>query len=299
MPKKRKTNKPKTSNLVLTARIFAVFLFVGACGAVLFFWAAHTEDSGLAKSIREVFGLSEPVTPAPEIAQPVTPPPAPEVLPEPTPPPEPVEKPPQKIDITMAEIQKSPDLWPRTLNLTISQTVPIRYNGNTYGSLEFNPDMRLTVETLGANGEIIGTINGNYLRVSMEQTNFLSWFESTHGERFNLKSMPYEPEEADADSQPSLDTPEGEAAFWTDLRIWCKRNYGSISIEITENTLVFRWFQRDDIKVNYEAEARLIAEQYLKLRNKYGSNENYAPCEIRHPETNKLLGASSIFMPQL
>jgi hypothetical protein len=298
MPKKKKARKPKITNLELGARILAVFLIIGACTTLLI-WASRTEDSELAKSIREVFGLSEPVTPEPAVTPPPTPPPAPKVSEEAPPPPEPVVSPPQKIDITLAEMQQSPDLWPQTLNLTISRTVPIRCNGNEYGSLEFTPDMRLTVTSLEANGEVNGISNGNNISVHVQQTNLSEWFESAHGERFKLEPLPSQPEEAGADAGPRVGTPEGETAFWTDFQIWCKRNYDSISVEVAQNTLIFRWFQRADIETNYAAEARLIAEQYLKLRKEYGSDENYAPCEIRHPETDELLGSSSIFMPQL
>ena len=97
----------------------------------------------------------------------------------------------------------------------------------------------------------------------------------------------------------SLDTPEGKDDFWSEMRMWCHQNYGSVTLNVEEDNLVFLWAPAKGEKVDLSFEAREIARNYLVKRAKYGGQDNYAACEIRHPVTHELLGASAIFLPRL
>jgi hypothetical protein len=300
MSKKKKVRKSKVSRREKALRALAIFLLIAVPAGVLF-WASIDEDSKLAESIRGMVGLPDPTNQPAEKSDPVTAPTEPEVTeaPPPLPEPEPVEEPPPIRDITIEELAQAPDLWPRTLDLTVSRKITIRYNGNQYGFMEFTPESRMEVVSLNDSGEVAGTINGNSLTILLQNTNFAKWFETTHGDRFKLQPITPVPEAEYPETAPPLSAPGENATFWADLRIWCKQNYDSVSIEVGEDAIVFRWAQKDLTTADYNMEARTIAEKYLRLRIKGGSEENYAACEIRHPDTDALLGASSIFMPQL
>jgi hypothetical protein len=95
-----------------------------------------------------------------------------------------------------------------------------------------------------------------------------------------------------------LGTDQGDAQFWSEMRIWCHQNYGSVSLEIGEDNLTFKWLPEEEVPIDYSLEAREIARKYLNLRNKFGSPENFAACEIRHPATDEFLGSSSMFIPR-
>lgn len=58
-------------------------------------------------------------------------------------------------------------------------------------------------------------------------------------------------------------------------------------------------YRKKNTPIDSPDEAPDIARQYLLKRSKYGGRDNYAACEIRHPVTDKLLGASAIFIPRL
>lgn len=296
----KKKNKAQRKALIQTMTVLALLVL---SGLGLIFWASTAEDSALAQSIRRIVGMRDPAVDRPPV-RPV--PPAPtlvEVPPEPQPEPEsaPVAEPaPAPLPaITFSEITLRPALWPKTLHLKLSKRVYIRYNGNVYGYMQFSSDEPLQVDALGSKGEIFGWIDGNFLSLLVDETNFEDWFRSTHGDRYDLRPVEVEPARPGAEARHKVGTPEGDADFWTDMRIWCDRNYDSISLEIEEDTLVFRWLPKEDAPIDYTLEAREIARNFLLKRSARGSNENYAACEIRHPVTGELLGASSIFIPRL
>ena len=302
MPQKRKIRRRASRLEKIQTNFTIVMLMVASAGAGV--WLGNDQSSQLAQLIRQKTGLPEPpAQPASEPALPAPPPAPAEILPAPATLPEPVEEPapePAPVpDITIAEIAQSPTFWPKALELTISREVTIRYNGQQYGVLKFTPDMRMEVDSLNADGEVDGSVNGTDLTLSLKNTNFIEWFESNHGERLNLMPIPSAEGPKDSDTLPRIGTPEGETAFQTDLLIWCKRNYDSVLIEVGADALVFYWEQENLKTADYEAVAREIAASYLKLRAKYGSDENYAACEVRHPETKRLLGTDSVFKPQL
>lgn len=295
-------NKAQRKALIQTCLVFFL-LFSGVAGFV--FWASTAENSPFAESFRRAVGIPDPKADSAPVP---APPPKPEVVveapvepepePETTPAVEPEPAPP--ADITYAEIRRRRDLWPDTLSLELSKRVYIRYNGNVYGYMQFSSGMTLDVDGLGAKGEVFGWIDGNYLSLSVEETNFEAWFRSTHGERYNLLPVEAKPASPQLAVRHAVGTREGDAEFWTEMRIWCDRNYDSISLEVKEDTLVFRWLPREESSyIDFSMEAREIARNFLLKRAARGSNENYAACEIRHPVTDELLGASSIFIPRL
>jgi len=293
-----KKNKGQRRALLVTAFVFV--LLGGACLGLLV-WASQAEDSAFAQSIRQTVGISEPsrtqsvkavptpAPPPPVVQAPVAPEPEPVIVPEPEPLP----------GITMAEISQQRELWPQKLTLKYTKQVPIRYNGNHYGYMEFSKDTPLVVDALRSNGEVFCVINGNYLSLSVHETNFVSWFETTYAERYRLEPIVFDDRRNMERPRHRLGTPEGDAAFWAEIRIWCQQNYDSVSLKIEDDNLVFRWLPKEDAPIDFNDEAREIARNFLIKRDKYGGNDNYAACEIRDPVTDALMGASSMFIPWL
>lgn len=292
--------KSQRNALLLTCLILGTFFAI--CVGFLY-WAAQAPDSEMARSVRKAIGIPEPFVepapapPAPKVVAEAPPEPESEPAPEPEIPPEP--EPAPLPEITYAEIASRADLWPEMLRLELSKRVYIRYNGNVYGHMQFSSGMPLKVDALGKSGEVFGWIDGNYLSLSIEETNFEDWFRSEYAERYQLQPIQVEPVLAEGAARHQVGTKQGDAEFWTEMRIWCDRNYDSISLDIQEDTLVFRWLPNEDVPIDYALEAREIARNFLLMRAARGSNENYASCEIRHPVTDELLGASSIFIPRL
>ncbi len=288
----------KKNNLRRTALLqsILVFMLLGlACGLVLV-WAAKSEDSELARSIRHIIGLSDPA-PAEIVVEeppsvPVVEPPvfAPEPLVEPEPAP--------ITEITFREVAARRQLWPKSLTLKLSVQVAIRYNGKDYGFMKFPRGRQLRVNALMPGGEIYCQIDGNHLSLSVYETDFYGWFKQTHGADYKIQPIVVD-FVSQATVRHKLGTPKGDAAFWAEMRIWCQQNYDSVLLKVGEDRLIFAWLPKEDVPINFPAEAREIARNYLLKRAKYGGHENYAACEIRHPITGELLGASSIFIPRL
>lgn len=262
-------------------------------------WAAKSQDSELAEKIRSAVGIQAPEPIQTALKEEPTPPPV--IEPEPMPaepiPTVPVEPPPPQV-ITFSEIIKSSHLWPKTVALNHSKKVPIRYQDKIYGHMEFTADSEVEVVALTAPSDIYCIINGNHLSLAHEETNFTEWFAEKYAGRYELQTTDSTASTIE-DSTPDINTPEGKAEYTTQVRLWCHLNYDSISLEIGEDALIFKWLPKEETQVNYVFEARQIARQYLLLRAELGGNENYAACEIRDPVTNELLGASSIFIPRL
>lgn len=278
------------------AGIVSTLIILGVCLSLLIFWAYQTEDSDIAKSIRglidgfksesvEVVEEPEPTFAKEEIEPPES---APEVQ----------LGPPPIQSITMEDISKQKHLWPSSLPLTVTKQVRIRYNEKEYGFMEFSEGMTIEVEALTANGEVLGRIDGNYLSLSVHETTFVSWFEESYEGRYELEAVVFDDLKRFSRVRFRLGTEQGDAEFWSEIRIWCHKNYGSVSLEIGEDNLVFKWLPEEDVPIDFGYEAREIARKYLMLRNKFGSPENFAACEIRHPVTDEFLGSSSMFIPR-
>lgn len=291
--------KIKAQRIALLETIL-IILFLGGSIAIVLVWAAKSEDSELAESIRRMVGIPDPYS---EPIVDLSPPPAPtepdtvvELLPEPEPvvaaEPEPIP------EITFKEVAAQRQLWPDALNLKLSVRVPIRYNGTDYGFMEFPRGVPIKVDGLLPSGEILCRIDGNYLSLSVYETDFYGWFKEKYADRYDIQPTIVEMGTR-ATSRYRLGTAEGEAAFWAEMRIWCHQNYESVTLKVGQDSLVFMWLPTEEAPINFPLEAREIARQYLLKRAKYGGKENYAACEIRHPVTDELLGASSIFIPRL
>ncbi len=264
--------------------------------SLLVYWAYQTEDSEIAKSIRALIDgfrseSEEEVeeTELTEVEEEV-------VMLEPTQ--EVPAAPPPIQSISMEDISRQKYLWPKSLPLAVNKKVKIRYNEKEYGFMQFSEGMIIAVEALTSNGEVLGRIGGNYLSLSVHETTFVNWFEEKYEGKYELEPVVFDDLKRFSRVRFRLGTERGDAEFWSEMRIWCHQNYGSVSLDIGEDNLVFKWWPKEDVRVDYGAEAREIARRYLILRNKFGSPENFAACEIRHPITDEFLGSSSIFIPR-
>ena len=290
MPKKK-----RKSRRINFAGVVSVLIIIGVGFVLLAYWAYQTEDSEWAKSIRDLLNRVKPEQV--EVVEEESPP----VVEQATKP-DPIAQvpagPPPIQSITMEGISKQKHLWPKNLPLLVAKQVKIRYNEKEYGFMEFTQGMVIKVDALTSNGEVLGWIDGNYLSLSVHETNFVSWFEETYEERYELEPVIFDDLKRFSRVRFRLGTAEGDAEFWSEMRIWCHQNYGSVSLEIGEENLLFKWLPKEDVPIDYEMEAREIARKYLTLRNKFGSPENFAACEIRHPVTDEFLGSSSMFIPR-
>jgi len=296
---KKKNKHVEEKKALIKALIFFLLLF-GGIAAVLV-WAAKSEQSALAETIRKTVGIKTPEREMP--AQPVTEmvvelAPVPEVVAPPEPEREPTPAP--IPEISFSEVSKSRHLWPDTLELNASKQVSIRYQEREFGYMQFDEGTEIKVHALKAPVEIYASINGNFISLSVTETNFPDWFNQNYSGRYVLQSMGDSTEsgEATADLSDST-TATKEKNFWNEMRLWCHTNYDSISLEIGEEQLTFRWLPKEDVPIDFQMEAREIARTYLLIRSRLGGNENYAACEIVHPTTGERLGASSIFIPRL
>jgi hypothetical protein len=292
---KKKNQKPRSA----AHKFLLLLLLLAALVVGILLWASQAVDSQVAQNIRQFVGLPEPAAvvevpspePAPVVVE-VVPEPEPEPIIEPEPEPEPL------LKITFPEVAARRYLWPSELSLKLSVQVPIRYNGKIYGNMEFVKGSEFIVDALMPTGEILGRIGGNYLSLSVHETNFYGWFNEEYGDRFEIQPVVVDSKTGE-NSGLRLGTAEGDAAFWSEMRIWCYQNYESVTLKVEEDTLVFIWMPKEDVPINFTIEAREIARQYLLKQAAFGGTDNYAACEIRDPVTNQLRGVSSIFIPRL
>lgn len=269
-----------------------------ACCLVLI-WAARDAESPLAKSIRQWIGIKEPApvveeapiveVPAPEVVE-VTPEPTPIVV---EPEPDPI------VDITFAEITKQRHLWPKTLQLNLAAKITIRFNGNTYGDIEFAPGTVVQVQALKSPAYVECTLGSNFTTIPVNETDFEEWFTGKYSESYALQPLP-EVDNTDALEMATFTRNEREKAVWNQMNIWCHKNYQSIALTLETDKLIFKWHATNDQYVDYSYEAREVARKFLQLRAELGkTDDNYAACEIHHPRTGELLGSGAIFIPQL
>lgn len=304
MPAKRKSKQSDQQKALI--KVLVILLFAAGAIIALIVWASQEAESELAAKIRQIIGisLSSDDTPAPATPEPA---PAP-IVETPT---KPVEvqiklealappPPPPKPTIDLATLAETPSLWPQNLELNQSKQVEIRYNGNTYGYVEFNSDSVITVKEINSSGEILGTVNSNFLSLAPYETNLLEWLDATYGDSYQFDLDPNQRLSLPGDGNlPNLSTEEGQTDFWSEMRIWCYRNYESASISQGEDNLIFKWLPKENSPIDFQLEAREIARFYLLQRAARGGHENYAGCEIRDPHTNELLGSAAIFIPRL
>ncbi len=295
---KKKHNNP-TSALVKTSCLLLCF---SAAGILVLLWAAQSTDSELAAKIRQFVGIeartpthAEPsaLEPTPAPAQPIeVAAPNPLIIKS-------TKQEPRLENISFAEITRQRELWPRTLKLADTKRIPIRYQDQIYGYMEFTPDSQVKVRALEIPGEVLCSINGNDLSLAVKETNFKEWFQSNYGERYQLRALPDSTDQAVNTASAQLGTAETNSDFLQEMYTWCEQNYESSTLIIGKDTLVFKWQPSERASVDFNMEAREISRAYLLKRAAYGSNENYANCEIRSPATNKLLGSAAIFIPRL
>jgi hypothetical protein len=289
--------KKKPQRVALLGTVL-VFLILVTSGTLFFVWVSHSEDSQFAESIRRMIGIASPVSTVEVVAAPA---PAPVAAPVVVTPPMPEPEPEVEVELpklTFSELAAQRDLWPESLTLKLAVQVAIRYNGKDFGYMEFPKGRSVEVDAILSTGEVYCQIDGNYLSLSVYETDFYGWFKQTHGQQYDLEQVVVDLGTR-SNARYKLGTAEGDAAFWAEIRIWCQQNYESVSLKQGEDGLEFAWLPKEEVPIDFPSEAREIARNYLLIRAKYGSRENYASCEIRHPTTGELLGASAIFIPRL
>ena len=292
---KTKKNKHVEERKALIKAVIFFLILVGGCALVLL-WASRSQDSEVAEKIRKTVGIKAPAPVSPEAEPSVSVASKSMSNTKPTAPSEPIPIP--IPTITFLEITRSPHLWPKTVALTKSKQVSIRYQDNNYGYMEFTKDSDIEVIALKAPSDVYCSINGNFLSLSVNETKFAEWFTEKYADRYVLEAIAPDALNAN-EATTDLSTPEGEKTYLNQMRLWCHKNYESISLEIGEDALIFKWLPKEDAPIDYQLEAREIARKYLLLRAELGGTENYAACEIRDPVTNELLGAGSVFIPRL
>lgn len=272
-------------------KLCLLLLVLGLSLFVFVLWAKDDTQTELAKDIRDIIGLAHPQVPV--VAAPPAPEPVVEVLlPEPEPAPEPVK--PERVELSYREFVDTPGMWPRSLELMVETRVPIIFNGKNFGTMRFVPGQIIKVDSIQHNQEIIGSVEGNYLSIPAGKTSVLQAFHAKYGERYYIRL----PGVVAQSGEPAAAADE---SFQVDLlyamREWCHLNYGDSTFEVTDDTLVLHWLAKGNASVDFRAEARAVARQYLKLLTERGGTDNYASCEIYHPKTGQLLGTGSFFAP--
>lgn len=291
--------KNKQQRNALFKAFFCLMLLSTACCLVLI-WASRDAKSPLAKSIRGWIGIREPApvveelpiveVPAPEVVE-VTPEPMQPIMVEPEP--DPI------IDITFGEITKLRHLWPRKLQLNLAAKITIRFNGNTYGDIEFAPGTVVQVQALKSPAHVECTLGNNFTTIPVYETDFAEWFTDRYSEKYTLQPIPKVDNTNDFE-RATFTRDEREKAVWNQMNIWCHKNYDSIALTLDTDKLIFKWHATSDSYVDYSYEAREIARKFLQLRSELGkTDDNYAACEIHHPRTDELLGSGAVFIPQL
>lgn len=297
--KKGDPKKAKTKALWKTTSLFVVF---GSLIFTMLWWARTDSESAVAWKIRNLLGIelatqTEPATEREAIQPMVERQPEAETetqtktqtetQTEPLVTPEPVKA--ESLD--WDEFINRPNIWPETLKIMVDQEVTLTYHGNTYGRVSFKKGQPLNVDGFSEEGYASGRSGGNEMEVHVSETNFNTWFQDQHGDQLEL-SIP--------EKQSSRQADDFEEELITELRLWALRNYNTPLIEINENNLVLYWRPRSrgTSESNYALEALSVARAYLRIQTKLGGKDNYATCEIRDPDTDKLIGSKGAFIPR-
>lgn len=280
-----------TPQKVVVLKMLAMLVCLVAAAALFVMWAKDDAETQLAEDVREVIGLPHPdveLPPEPVVVpEPVVEPEAPEAVVE-------VVKPrPLATEMSFQQFVGQPNLWPKSLELTLETSVPILYRERNFGSMNFVPGQTIEVETILSSKEVIGSVEGNYLIVPAEKTSLMPWFHDQYRGTYFMRYpgvVTSSEETTEADGRFHVDLLEG-------MRKWCYINFGDCTFEITDDALVLRWRPKEDVAVDYRAEARMIAREYLQRQAELGATDNYAPCEIYDLSSGRLFGIGSFFIP--
>lgn len=286
-------------------KLTTLFIVIGALIFGIFWFARTNNESATAYKLRQLLGIflvnkSAPA-PAPVVT---TPEPAsapqpetelnPELNPEPEPEPVIVEVEPEPVvleSMTWSNLKSNPVMWPDSLNINVDKEAELRYRGNIYGEVSFSSGQYLEVLEISAEGFIRGRINGTEMEVHATATNFRTWFEEKHGDRYEITIPKKEFLEKVEDYEEQL---------IADLRIWTMQNYGSPLIEIGEDNLILRLQgdTSDNTGIDFSPEAHSIARAYLRIQAELGGTDTYASCEIVDLRSGRSLGSKGIFIPR-
>jgi len=297
--KKTKRNKGQSfrarqQKAILFASLILLLVLAGLAG--LLYWAHADLESQLAEDIRKFIGI--PPAEAPVVAaeapppEPPPPPPEPEIVEESEPIPEPE---PEPVPLEWTDFRERENLWPDQLQITYKQSFPIRYNGQTFGEMHFTPGQRVQIKNVLEENTLHGSIKGNHFLIPANCTDLNEWFAAHHGSNFHLDFPLNRPA---PEREPVITmTEQSRNKILEELRQWCLINYGTMRISMEPDALVLEWAPNDDIPVAWKAEAIEVARAYLMIQEKHEGSDNFAACRIVEPETGRLLGVGSIFMP--
>lgn len=287
--------KPLRTETKAVWAIALVFLLLASVLASLLFWAANNETNPYAKAIRQFIGI-ERSSEKPAIASDAEKKTTPAESVEPLPPePEPLPPAPPTA-ITFSQLTTNADYWPRHLTLTAEGHLPIIFQGQSYGHLDFIPGSEIQIIDLKNPEMVIGFINGIEVTIPASHTNLIEWFENKHGEAYILRPLKRRGWGLTEKDTYRVADP---ADFSNDFKKWLFLNFDSIDYEITPDGILFNWRNLDDNNVNYRAEARRVARAYLIHQYAAGGEDNWAPCIIKDPRNGNVLGRASVFIPDI
>ncbi|MFP4260448.1 MAG: hypothetical protein ACLFS1_05150 [Opitutales bacterium] len=196
------------------------------------------------------------------------------------------------------EFLERPSMWPKRLNITIDQEIPVRYQGNNYGEMIFSPGQQIEVFELSSDGRVLGSINENTVYIPVTATDLENWFIEKHAETedYDILQIPEAPQPVETATNLSK---EKEDELRSRLRVWTLSNYDSHAIEIGEDHLILRWSPTEAAEIDFRTEAREIARKYLSLCAELGRADNYASCQIYDRSSGAFLGSNGIYIPSL
>jgi hypothetical protein len=276
---------------VVALKMLAMLGCLVIAAALFMNWPKDDTETQLAEDVREVIGLPHPFVELP---------PEPVVVPEPvvealTPEPvvEVAQPRPLATEMSYQEFVDQPNLWPDELELTSEISVAITYRERNFGTNRFVPGQTIEIEAILDSKEVIGSVGGSYLIVPAEKTNLMPWFHDKYRGTYFMRYPGV--------MASSAETTEDDGRFHVDLlegmRKWCYINFGDCTFEITDDALVLRWRPDGEAAVDYYAEARMVAKEYLQRQAELGATDNYAACEIYDLSSGRLFGIGSFFIP--
>ncbi|WOO41721.1 hypothetical protein [Rubellicoccus peritrichatus] len=289
MSEKRTRLRPEQQAVLVVCLLF-VSLTLTIIGVV--YWAISDDDSESAATVRQLIGIQEKM--------PVEPPKPPvevvEVIPEVEPMVEEPAEPPPPPKVTFSELASKSRYWPKELILETENHIEIIFNGQSFGHIDLVRGSTIRVESLSNPELISGVIADINVTIPASHTNLEAWFQDYYQGKLELIPLSRNRSEV---LQEDAESSFSESEFLSDFKKWCYLYYESVDFELAEDTLIFRWSMKDSGLVNYRDEARRFARNYLNQQRSFGGLDNWAACEIRHPETDLVLGRASVFMPSL
>lgn len=196
------------------------------------------------------------------------------------------------VPISFAGFAANRSLWPKSLKLEKPHFLQIRYNGKVLGDATVHPGAVIEITEIRADGIISGQMLNLIVSLPQQMTNFKAWAEETLAGKYFLTTYP--------ESNRSVDTSKTfpRQQYYAAFEIWCtqKMNVLKVKIEPEQIRVAVDTLEKEDRSV-YEAQALLIAQNFLLQQQIRGGDDNYATCEVVDIKTNASLARRSYFMP--